>query len=53
MYGFERILEFRRTGVDPYGEDDLAEWLGDWQPEVDIERVRAEFDSARKPRARR
>jgi hypothetical protein len=53
MSGFERILEFRRTGVDPDGEDDLARWLGDWQPEVDIERVRAGFDTDRKPRARR
>lgn len=53
MPGFERILEFRRTGVDPYGEDDLGAWLGDWQPDVDIESRRAKFDSERKPRARR
>lgn len=53
MSGFERILAFRRTGVDPEGEDeDLGEWLGDWQPDADIEKVRAAFDSARKPRNR-
>lgn len=53
MPGFERILEYRRSGVDPYGEDDLGAWLGDWQPEVDLARVRARFDCERKPRARR
>lgn len=52
MPGFERILEFRRTGVDPYGEDDLDQWLGDWQPNIDIEQVRGEFDAKRKPRHR-
>lgn len=51
--GFERILEFRRTGVDPDGEDDLGRWLGDWQPEVNLARLRTQFDAARKPRVRR
>ncbi len=36
MPGYERLVEFCKTGVDPYGEDpeDLREWLGDWDPDA-------------------
>jgi hypothetical protein len=51
--GFARILEFHRTGVDPYGDDDLGDWLAGWKPEADLEYVRGKFDADRKPRARR
>lgn len=52
--GFERMLEFRRTGVDPEDDPDgdFAAWLGDWQPDVDIAKVREDFDSVRKPHGR-
>ncbi len=34
--GYERMVQFATTGVDPYGDDavDLSEWLGDWKPDV-------------------
>lgn len=54
MYGIERILQFVETGEDPEGDPDvdLAAWLGDWKPDVDIETLRGRFDAARKPRPR-
>jgi hypothetical protein len=50
MFGFERILTFVETGADPDGV--LAEWLGDWKRELDVEALRTVFDADRKPRAR-
>jgi hypothetical protein len=51
LSGFERILEFRRTGMLADGEaEHLDEWLGDWQPEADMVEVKRAFDAARKPR---
>ena len=54
--GFARVLQFREAGGEPDGDEDedeeLGLWLGDWQPEVDLERLRASFDAKRKPRAR-
>ena len=34
--GYERMVEFRRTGTDPVEDDSagLATWLGAWQPEA-------------------
>ncbi len=54
MYGFERILAYVETGVDPEGdpEGDLAGWLGDWKPVVDVDALHRTFDSTRKPRSR-
>lgn len=33
--GYERILEFLKTGKDSWGEnpEELKEWLGEWNPE--------------------
>ena len=32
--GYERLVEFLKTGNNPYGESeaDLKEWIGDWDP---------------------
>jgi hypothetical protein len=42
--GYERLLEIRRTGKDPWGEDpeEVLEWAGDWSPHS--------FDRTRLPR---
>ena len=34
-HGYGRIVEFRRTGTDPWGDGDaeLADWVGDWKPD--------------------
>jgi hypothetical protein len=47
MGGYERCLEFARTGNDPWGEDeDLSEWLGDWQPDgFDLAAAKEAFDA--------
>ena len=45
--GYERMVEFRRTGVDTVEDDPrgLASWLGDWQPEAfDVDAARSQFD---------
>ena len=44
--GHERMVHFRLTEEDPDGEDpqELADWLGDWQIEADMGRVKAGFD---------
>jgi hypothetical protein len=45
--GYARMVEFLRTGADPYGDDaeELAAWLGDWDPDVfDLAAVKARFD---------
>lgn len=44
--GYERAVEFRRAGNDPWGEGaDLAEFLGDWQPDgFDLAQAKAAFD---------
>ena len=44
--GYERAVEFRRAGNDPWGEGaDLAEFLGDWQPDgFDLAEAKAAFD---------
>lgn len=33
--GYQRLLELRRTGKDPWGEDpvEVLEWVGDWSPD--------------------
>ena len=31
--GYYRMLEFTETGQDPYGDDNLDEWLCGWTPE--------------------
>lgn len=44
--GYERIVEFLQTGVDPWEEDpaDLREWYGHWDPEAfDLEAARIRF----------
>jgi len=44
--GYDRMCEFLQTGVDPFGDPavELAEWLGDWQPEAfDLEAESAKF----------
>lgn len=55
MMGFERVLHFRETGEDLWDDPDagLDEWLGDWQPDVDLTTVSGRFDAKRKPRQRR
>ena len=45
--GYERIVEFLATGVDPDGEDaeDFAEWVGDWRPDdFDLKEFQEVFD---------
>lgn len=44
--GYERLVHYRSTGEDPYGDDaaELGEWLGDWQPDVDMGGIKAAFD---------
>jgi hypothetical protein len=47
VHGYERLLEFAETGEDRNGGDPagLAEWLGDWKPDVfDLHVVKAAFD---------
>ena len=44
--GYERLVEFLQTGVDPWEEDprDLKEWYGHWDPEAfDLEQARTHF----------
>jgi hypothetical protein len=45
--GYQRMVEFVRTGKDIYEDDavSLAEWLGDWDPgRFDLEQERKSFD---------
>ncbi len=44
--GYERIVEFLRTGVDAHDDPDgLREWLGDWHPDAfDSKKAKPEFD---------
>lgn len=45
--GYERMVEFRRTGIDTVEDDPagLATWLGEWQPEgFELEQVKKQFD---------
>lgn len=45
--GYERMVEFVRTGKDPYNEepDELREWLDGWDPEkFDLEEMKAGFN---------
>ena len=45
--GHARMVEFAKTGKDPWGEDDeyLAGWLKDWDPErFDLAAARQQFD---------
>ncbi|MCA9558225.1 MAG: plasmid pRiA4b ORF-3 family protein, partial [Myxococcales bacterium] len=45
--GYERMVHFVETGEDPVDDDPdgLAEWLGDWRPEVfDLQAAKAAFD---------
>ena len=45
--GYERLIEFLRTGTDPWedGDDDLATWLGGWEPDgFSLAAAKREFD---------
>lgn len=43
--GYERCVEFRKTGYEAYDEGALGPWLGDWQPEkFDLAKIKAKFD---------
>lgn len=44
--GYERLVKFRKTGVDEWGEEDtLGDWLGRWQPEgFDLRVSKKRFD---------
>lgn len=43
--GYERCVEFRKTGYEEYDEGTLGLWLGDWQPEAfDLAKVKGRFD---------
>lgn len=44
--GYDRCVEFLKTGHDEWGEpEELSDWLGDWTPEsFDLNRVKAKFD---------
>ena len=45
--GYERMVEFVRTGDDIWGDDavDLARWLGDWDPErFELKAAKKTFD---------
>ena len=47
VFGYERMVEFLETGLDPDGDDaeNLAEWLGTWRPdEFDLEKYKIAFD---------
>ena len=44
--GYLRLVEFCRTGVDPWGEDpdEVRDWVGPWDPDAfDLEKVRSSF----------
>ena len=44
--GYQRLVEFLQTGVDPWEEDpvELKEWCGHWDPEAfDLEKARLRF----------
>ena len=45
--GYDRYVEFLRTGKDPFGDDpaDLREWLGRWKPDTfPLAKVKKAFD---------
>lgn len=45
--GYEQIVEFLATGIDPDGEDAeaFAEWIGEWHPDnFDLEEFQEVFD---------
>lgn len=43
--GYERCVEFCKTGYEEYDEGTLGPWLGKWQPEdLDLVKVKAKFD---------
>lgn len=44
--GYERCVEFRKMGIDPWDEaEGLGPWLGKWQPEAfDLAKVKSKFD---------
>ena len=45
--GYERMVEFLKTGKDPYGDGDeeLREWMGDWDPDAfDLDDAKKDFD---------
>ena len=47
VFGFERMVEFLATGIDPDGEDAevIAEWIGPWRPDdFDLEEFKEVFE---------
>ena len=47
VFGYERMVEFLATGIDPDGEDAeaLAEWVGKWRPDdFDLNEFQRVFD---------
>ena len=47
--GYQRCVEFVKTGKDPWNDsDDLKEWLGGWDPEkFEFKEVKKYFDKGR------
>ena len=46
-HGYGRIVEFLRTGTDPWedGDAELSEWVGDWKPDdFSLAVAKSEFD---------
>ena len=46
VHGHARMVHFRRTGEDLAGDapEELATWLGDWDVEADLDRIKVAFD---------
>ncbi len=44
--GYDRMVHYRMTGEDLLEDDPdgLGTWLGDWQPALDLARLKAAFD---------
>lgn len=50
--GYRRCVRFAKTGRAPAGDEELAAWLGKWDPErFDLEAARKKFDRPRPTRS--